>query len=260
MQLERRFIRGGQVRAKQGDKPGIEGVASVYTQDYDTGWFVERIAQGAFDRALSEKQDVRCLFNHDVNNVLGRTKSGTLRLSNSKGGLGYDCDTDPNTTVGRDVPAMIDRGDVDGCSFSFNVRKDNWSDEFDAAGKYVRSIRVIEDLDLFDVGPVTFPAYTDTSVGTRSAQWPDGAPIERRSHIEALRSAAAVKLTRATRDDSDDDSDGDINQCTCPCDPCGAGDCDDCSHDDCACQGCTCDSAMNRSLILRARAHVAAGA
>jgi HK97 family phage prohead protease len=187
MPIERRFIKGGSIRSTKGDKPGIAGVAAVYTQAYDTGYFSETIAPGAFTRALSEKQDVRCLFNHDPNQLLGRTKSGTLRMEDSPDGLKFDCDTDPNTTAGRDVPAMIDRGDVDGCSFSFNVRKDTWSDEFDDTGRYVTSHRVIDDLDLFDVGPVTYPAYTDTSVGARS-NWPDGVPAEVRSHVPALRS------------------------------------------------------------------------
>ena len=186
MQIERRFIKGGSVRAKTGEKPGIEGIASVYTQQYDAGYFVETIKRGAFDRALAEKQDVRCLFNHDVNQLLGRTKSDTLRLADSEAALSYDCDTDPNTTVGRDVQAMIARGDLDGCSFSFNVRADNWRDEFDANGRWVKSYREITDLDLFDVGPVTFPAYTDTSVKVR-AQWPNGIPAEIRSHIPELR-------------------------------------------------------------------------
>lgn len=186
MQIERRFIKGGSVRAKSGEKPGIEGIASVYTQQYDAGYFIETIKRGAFDRALAEKQDVRCLFNHDVNQLLGRTKSDTLRLADSEAGLSYDCDIDQNTTVGRDVQAMIARGDLDGCSFSFNVRADNWRDEFDANGRWVKSYREITDLDLFDVGPVTFPAYTDTSVKVR-AQWPNGIPAEIRSHIPELR-------------------------------------------------------------------------
>lgn len=187
MPIERRFIKGGSIQKRAGDKPGIAGTAIVYGPEYDTGWFKETIKAGAATRALAEKQDVRCLFNHDMNQVLGRTKSGTLVLQDSTSGLNFDCDTDPNTTVGRDVAAMIERGDVDGCSFSFNVRKDTWSDEYDENGRYVTSHRVIEDFDLFDVGPVTFPAYTETSVGIRSC-WPDGVPAEIRSHVPSLRS------------------------------------------------------------------------
>lgn len=245
--MERRFIKGGYVRAKQGDKPGIEGVAAVYNQTYDTGWFSETIAAGAFSRALKEKQDVRCLFNHDVNQLLGRTRSGTLTMEDSSEGLKYACDTDPNTSVGRDVPAMIQRGDIDGCSFSFNVRKDTWSDEFDENGRYVTSHRQIDDLDLFDVGPVTFPAYTETSVGIRS-QWPDGVPAERRSHIETLRQASEVPQG-AKRD----------AECQCSCEACKAGNCEDCSVSDCDEPGCLCDAAQDRALQLRARPYTQNG-
>ncbi len=333
MPREVRFIQGGTLRSKKGDKPGIAGIASVYTQEYDAGYFIERIKPGAFSRALAESQDVRCLFNHDANNVLGRTKSGTLRLADSVEGLSYDCDTDPNTTVGRDVPAMIDRGDIDGCSFSFNVRKDTWQDEFDGSGRWVRSIRTIEDLDLFDVGPVTFPAYTDTSVKVRML-WPDGIPAEIRSHVPALRSESeptkkvdGEELTRkcfllaGDPDKTDtwtlpwkfstdektkshlrdalsrfdqvegfseealdkawkkllmlcDHYDIDVankerpksqkskrdqwETCSCDCAPCASGDCEHCSVPDCDAENCRCEAAMNRSLLLRARAHSAA--
>ncbi len=189
--IERRFIQGAQIRSKRGETPGIEGVAAVYNQTYDTGWFIETIKPGAFARALQEKQDVRCLFNHDPNNLLARTKSGTLRMTDASDGLHYDADTDPNTTMGRDVAAMIERGDLDGCSFSFNVRGDVWRHERDEDGKGETTYRDITDLDLFDVGPVTFPAYTQTSVGVRGdarSLWPEGVPAEVRSHVPTLRS------------------------------------------------------------------------
>lgn len=240
MSIERRFVKGASIRATKGDKPGIAGVAAVYDQAYDTGWFSETIAKGAFSRALKEKQDVRCLFNHDVNQLLGRTKSGTLRMEDSANGLQYDCDTDPETTVGRDVLRMIDRGDIDGCSFSFNVRKDTWSDEFDENGRYVKSHRVIDDLDLFDVGPVTFPAYTETNVGARS-QWPDGVPAERRSHIEELRK----QPVRGKRADA---------KCQCSCEACEGGNCEDCTVADCNDPDCLCERSQIGALELRVKA------
>jgi HK97 family phage prohead protease len=259
--IERRYIKGGEIRAKKGDTPGIAGVAAVYDQKYDAGWFIETIKPGAFARALSEKQDVRCLFNHDVNNLLARTKSGTLRLEDSPGGLTYDADTDPNTTVGRDVAAMIERGDLDGCSFSFTVRKDCWRDEFDGSGKYLASYRDIEDLDLYDVGPVTFPAYTQTSVGIRSAEasrslWPDGVPAEIRSHVPGLQIAGDKPIVKRARRDA---VDGD---CVCDCDPCQGGDCTGCVTEDCSAAGCTCAASQRSAtgvLELRARAHMLAG-
>jgi hypothetical protein len=209
--LERRFFAGGELRAAAaGTTPGIAGLAAVYAQQYDTGWFIESIAPGAFTRALAEQQDVRCLFNHDVNNVLARTKNGTLRLTDSTAGLRFEADTDPTTSVGRDVPAMIGRGDVDGCSFSFNVRSSTWRDEYDASGNYVQSYRTIDDVDLFDVGPVTFPAYTATSVDVtgpdpdaepdpdaarvgRARLWPAGMPADVRRHAKAVETRQAAR-------------------------------------------------------------------
>jgi hypothetical protein len=132
---------------------------------------------------------VRCLFNHNPDNVLGRTKSGTLRIADSSDGLSYECDTDPNTTMGRDVPAMIERGDVDGCSFAFTVAKQAWREEKAADGDMI-VYRDIEEIDeLFDVGPVTYPAYTGTSVNARSL-WPSGVPDEIRDHVPQLRDGA----------------------------------------------------------------------
>lgn len=253
MMIERRYIKGGDIRAKKGETPGIQGVAAVYDQQYDAGYFIETIKPGAFARALSEKQDVRCLFNHDVNNLLARTKSGTLRLEDSPEGLKYEADTDPQTSVGRDVARMIERGDLDGCSFSFTVRKDAWRDEFDSNGRYVRSYREIEDLDLYDVGPVTFPAYTETSVGLRE----DEIPVEARSHILEMRKASspAAPKVPARRDDVDGD-------CACACDPCQGGDCAGCITEDCSAEGCTCAASQRsaaEALDLRARAHMLAG-
>lgn len=241
-QLERRVIKGSQVRAKDGEKPGLVGVASVYNQQYDSGWFVETVKPGAFNKVLSSSPDVRCLFNHQPDNLLGRTTNKTLRLEDSSSGLRYECDTDPNTTIGRDVQAMVGRGDLDGCSFSFSVSKQSWREEKDASGNMIL-YRDIEEFDeLGDVGPVTFPAYTGTSVGERSL-WPDGVPAEVRSHVPGL---ATPKRAKGKRDDGDPD-DG-ATECTCPCDACQNGDCVDCDCDGCdstMClnDNCNCDAA-----------------
>jgi HK97 family phage prohead protease len=149
------------VRAKA-DSPQIEGYAAVFNVSADLGFLTERIAPGAFTRAIADKQDVRCLFNHDPNNVLGRTKSGTLTLSEDNTGLSYVCDM-PDTQIGRDVHTMITRGDVDQCSFGFIVTKEQVSYKDDGT-----CLRQIQDCDLFDVSPVTYPAYESTSVEARS--------------------------------------------------------------------------------------------
>lgn len=219
-QIERRFLKAGKVHARKDSKPGIEGVGAVYDQPYDNGWFIERMKPGTFTRAIDEKQDVRCLFNHDPNNVLGRTKSGTLRISDASDGLHYDCDTNPETRIAADVHAMIDRGDVDGCSISFMVRSQAWREETDADGQ-TTYIREIEDVDLFDVGPVTFPAYEQTSVTARSL-WPHGVPAEIRTHVPKLREQQQRAAT----------------ECDCRCEACAAGNCADCNCEGCDAENC----------------------
>lgn len=183
--IERRFVKGGEVRAKADGTPGITGYASVFNQRFDSGWFIETIKPGAFKRALKEKQDVRCLFNHDPNNLLGRSKSGTLRMVEDDKGLHFECDTDPEQSLGADVQRMIQRGDLDGCSFGFQVRAQTWREEKSDDGRMI-CYRDIEDVDLYDVGPVTYPAYEGTSVSERSL-WPQGVPAEVRSHVPELR-------------------------------------------------------------------------
>lgn len=179
MKKELRVFRACEVRAKA-DGKGIQGYAAVFNQlsEY-LGWFREMVLPGAFSRCLSTGPDVRCLFNHDSNNVLGRTKSGTLRLNEDLVGLAFDCDL-PDTQMGRDVLEMVTRGDVDQCSFAFTVNQQNWCEEKDAAGN-IQTIRELTDVDVLDVSPVAYPAYTQTSVSVR-ALWPDGEPEDVLAH------------------------------------------------------------------------------
>lgn len=248
---ERRFISGAQIRAKKGDTPGIEGYGAVFNEQFDTGWgMIETILPGAFTRALKEKQDVRCLFNHNPDNLLGRTKSGTLHLQQDDHGLLFDCDSNPDARVASDVQAMVDRGDLDGCSFAFIVRECTWREEKDDKG-ITTFYRDISDVDLFDVGPVTYPAYEGTSVGARSF-WPGGIPTEVRSRLPRLPEEGIVPSTR--RDASDVD-DGDI--CDCSCDPCKEGRCEDCSCEgdceasNCSAEDCRCGAAARMRMRLR---------
>ena len=146
--------------------PIIEGYAALFDVpslplEADEGMsFVETIRKGAFSRAISEKQDVRCLFNHESDWVLARTTSGTLTLREDERGLWFTA-TLPSSTRATDVYASIQRGDVSQCSFAFQVKSDTWRTQ---DGNFYREV---VDVDLFDVGPVTFPAYTATSVQTR---------------------------------------------------------------------------------------------
>jgi len=171
---ERRFLSldraGVQVEDREdGQPPKIIGLASVFYDGTPETEFelwsdtVERIMPGAFDRALEEKQDVLGLFNHDPDNILGRTTADTLALSSDKIGLRYSI-TPGDTQVAKDVTVHIQRGDLTGSSFSFVVLTEQWRKEDGV------EIREIEDVDLFDVGPVTFPAYEGTTVSARARE------------------------------------------------------------------------------------------
>jgi HK97 family phage prohead protease len=142
----------------------IVGYAALYYDPedidgttYDLGdGVLEMIAPGAFSRALREGQNVRGLFNHDMNLVLGSTRSGTMQLACDARGLKFSIRV-ANTTIGRDLCEHIKRGDVSGCSFSFTVVKQALTEQ-----KSGLLIRVLQDLNVYDVGPVTTPAYSGT--------------------------------------------------------------------------------------------------
>ena len=175
---EVRTISNAQLRAKA-DKMGATGYAAVFNQSTELPWFREVVLPGAFKRALAEKQDVRALQNHDANIVLGRTKAGTLDLQEDATGLRFDVDF-PDTQAAKDLHASMQRGDVDGCSFGFVVRQQNWREEKLADGSR-QETREIVDADLLDVSIATYPAYEGALCEARSL-WPDGAPAEVEAH------------------------------------------------------------------------------
>lgn len=142
----------------EGESNVIEGYAAVFNSPTDIGgWFTEVIAPGAFSKAISENGDIRALFNHDWNNVLGRTKSGTLRLSEDERGLKFEVDL-PNTSIARDLAESLKRGDISQCSFGFIPTVEEWDYSVEPAK------RTINEVDLFEVSVVSIPAYEDTEV------------------------------------------------------------------------------------------------
>lgn len=150
------------VEYRDGDKPIITGYGAVFYDgsegtQYRFFGFLERIMPGAFDRAVKD-DDVRGLFNHDPNEVLGRTKAGTMRLSVDSHGLRYEID--PPASAGKVIEA-IRRRDVTGSSFGFEVLGEEFRKEDG------ETIREITEVRLFDTGPVTYPAYTGTEAEAR---------------------------------------------------------------------------------------------
>lgn len=169
--MERRFTshqRPVVAARADGKEKTFAGYAAVFYRAADKGteyrlWddMVERIMPGVFDSALRESHDARGLFNHDPSHVLGRVSAKTLRLSVDAIGLRYEIDA-PDTQVARDLAVSMERGDVTGSSFAFVARKVAWIEE----GKLL--IREVHDLELYDVSPVTYPAYDATTADLRA--------------------------------------------------------------------------------------------
>ena len=147
MNIERRVV-GHKVEFRA-NKDGGNGVAVGYGAVFNSlsenlGGFREIIAPGAFDDVLND--DTRALINHDANQVLGRTKSGTLRLSVDDTGLRYEVDL-PDTSYARDLSVLMERGDVDQSSFGFMVETDSWAEDED--GRIIRTVEKISRLGMF---------------------------------------------------------------------------------------------------------------
>lgn len=158
-------IQGLQTRS-QGDSESnvIEGYAAVFNSPTDIwGMFTEVIAPGAFADAIASNDDIRALFNHDWNNVLGRTKSRTLRLSEDARGLKFEVDL-PNTTLARDLSESLKRGDISQCSFGFVPTSETWDYELEIP------VRTINSVELHEISVVSIPAYEDTEVSLRSKE------------------------------------------------------------------------------------------
>jgi HK97 family phage prohead protease len=191
--MERRAFQVTGLKVERRDEDNarkIVGYAAVFeSESVDLGGFTERIARGAFAGTLAA--DVRALWNHDPMHVLGRTKAGTLRLQEDDRGLAIEIDP-PDTQTARDVITLIERGDISGMSFGFRTVKDNWAK---VAGKWLRTLLEVE---LFDVSPVTYPAYPATEVSLRAA-------TDAKDGLEGLRRAQAeeeqaIALARAAHD------------------------------------------------------------
>lgn len=165
-ELERRALafETGEIRVDDAESPRLTGYAAKYGIQTDLGWFREKIKAGAFDEALTSS-DARALKNHDPNLLLGRESSGTLRLSSNSVGLRFEIDV-PATTTGRDTLEEVRRGDLAGCSFAFTVAEDEWKHREGEQSERT----IVRIAQLFDVGPVTYPAYEDTTVVARSVQ------------------------------------------------------------------------------------------
>ena len=141
----------------------LTGYAAIFNSEADLGGFVEVVRNGAFRKSLEGGTNIRALYHHQGDALLGTTRGGTLQLREDAHGLAFSLDL-PDTTHGRDLAILVDRGDVAGCSFGFRVRDggDRWEQR---GGQLVRELL---DVDLVEITLTADPAYQDTTVAMRS--------------------------------------------------------------------------------------------
>lgn len=166
--MEQRILKMKDTKIREeGGKKYLEGYFAVFDKPYDVwdGW-VETIARGAFARYLSSGKDVKVLWNHDSNIVLGARANGTAELHEDEFGLHGSVEINEMDQEALNAYARVARGDVDGCSFGFDIaRQEEWWDE---SGVY--HTKIIEVDPLYEVSPCTFPAYKATSISARNAE------------------------------------------------------------------------------------------
>ena len=195
--MERRTIRLRDVELRKaeetdGHTPEIRGYAAVFgSLSEDLGGFREQIAPGAFATSIRQN-DIRALWEHNPQYVLGRNTSGTLNLDEDEQGLWITV-VPPDAQWARDLMAMMERGDVNQMSFGFQTREDSW--ENTPTGP----VRTLKDVSLFDVSVVSFPAYAATSAQVRdyltALSQADGADDAAKAGLQA-RSAARRRNIR----------------------------------------------------------------
>lgn len=155
----------------------LEGYAAVFGSDTQISDFTEVILPGAFSETLAEGRDVLALADHDSRAVLARTRSGTLRLAEDSRGLHFDLDL-PNTSFGRDVLELAERGDIGGASFGFTVR--------DRGERWQSDRRELRALDLHEISIVSaWPAYDGTVVQARQRSQATGRLTAARRFLES---------------------------------------------------------------------------
>lgn len=169
--MERRTLKmkDMQVRERDGAKY-LEGYFAVFDKEYQV-WdnWIETIAPGAFRNTLASGRDAKALWNHNHDIVLGSTAAGTATLKENDAGLFGSILINEKDQDALNAHARVERGDVDGCSFGFDIVKQEETWE----GDQYRT-RILEVI-LYEFSPCTFPAYTDTSISARAKDTVDDA-------------------------------------------------------------------------------------
>jgi HK97 family phage prohead protease len=165
--LERRFTASPFELRSSNEGVRFRGHAAVVDQETDLGYMREKVAPGAFTKTIKDGADVRVLFNHDPNTVMARTSGGSLRLSEDSKGLAVDADLDHSDPDVQRLLPKLRNGNVTQMSFGFTVVREQVEEQ-----NREIPLRILKEVELFDVSPVTFPAYgnTDGGLAMRAAE------------------------------------------------------------------------------------------
>lgn len=160
----------------------VEGYFAVFNQETEL-WpgFSEKIAPGAFDNSLLNN-DIRCLFNHNNDVVLGRTGNGTLKLSVDERGLWGSVKINKDDKQAMDIYARVERGDIDGCSFGFYPVEEEFVNNPDGS-----VISAVIEADTMEVSVVTFPAYPQTEISAAQRSYDASRKETRAQRIRKLK-------------------------------------------------------------------------
>lgn len=192
--MERRIVTSEFKTREEDGRRYLDGYYAVFNSPYEVcpGW-IEEIAPGAFARTLREGRDVKALWNHDSNIVLGSTSNRTASLAEDERGLYGPIEINEGDQDAKNAYARVDRGDVRGCSFGFGIKdmEEWWDDD----GTYRTRLT---DVELYEVSPCTFPAYTQTSITARNKTCFDEAKKrfkeERQKKIDEWRESMKKRL------------------------------------------------------------------
>lgn len=178
-----KLVRFPQQRSEAGTKHVFTGYAARFNEwSVDLGGYIEELAPGCFANTLKRHKDIMCLYAHDWRNLLGRTTAGSLRLAEDKRGLRFWCDELAGDCLSDSVLRRVERRDLQGCSFGFWVKQDQFTFP-DQPGGLVRR-RIMEIGQLFEISMVANPAYPSTSVTIEERQTTPGADKRFREWLE----------------------------------------------------------------------------
>ena len=201
--IERRYA-PTEFEVRQSDSGGavIEGHAAVFNRlSRNLGGFVEQIDPSAFDKTLGDNPDVRALINHDPSLLLGRTRSGTLRLSKDNIGLHYEVDV-PDRSDARDLMVSMERDDINQSSFAFFLIDDEWGQtEQEFPLRTVTAVSIHNG----DVSPVTYPAYDDADSGVADRAFQSLAEVRSLDLAQVRQAAADGSLSRIIAGDQEEE-------------------------------------------------------